>query len=149
MWCTFISRMCETAVGHRQVTAVNTLESNSSKTSKPHTCLASQLGKDSLKPVAHSYKWSQSQVIKIHFFIEAVKFCFCRETLKRMWPFQKCWSRLGKGRQHKGFGRVKPTKSTMSDCWVESACRDGTNVLSRPHCQYFSCTEILAVDDLV
>lgn len=114
----FISTVCEPPVSHRQVTAATVLESNSDQTSKPHTCLASQLEKYPLKPrlwlQAHSYKCSQSQPIKIHFFIDAVKFCFCHGTLRRMWPFQECWNSLSRRRQEKDLDGVKATKSTMS-----------------------------------
>lgn len=85
------------------------------------------------------------------FFIDAVTFCFCHGTLKRMWPFQECWSSLARGRQEKDLDSVKPLNQQWAGLkfLCMSGCRDGTNFFCRPHCQYYSCPEILVADDLV
>lgn len=65
---------------------------------------------------------------------------------------EECWSSLTRWRQEKDLDSVEPTKvnnELLLSSVCMSGCRDGTNVLSRPFSEYYSCPEIFVADDLV
>lgn len=120
-------------------------KSNSNKYRKPkHTCLASQLEKDPLKPgAATSSSFLQMFPIptrKNTFFIDAVKLLFLSwDTEEDVTPSRNAEVVFGqRGDRRKDLDTAKKPRVDNewflgSDC--VSWCRDGTNVFRRPLCQ--------------